>query len=219
MPKTTKSLRLKKRKKITRVPALFTRLRKHFSTDPGKLPVVEQTFQLYDRANLHITIEELLAKCNTTLIGIVLPHYYDTVSLAKISRESTAKGYEEGPVEYVDVELADNRRLACVKQGLYTFHDDGQPVVLLITPPLHHHDGGIRVVVMAVDREAAEQFTRKLAQGVRHGSAFRGKVLSVEQNCYGQISIRFHKLPTINREGLILPEELLHRIERQAMGL
>jgi ATP-dependent 26S proteasome regulatory subunit len=72
---------------------------------------------------------------------------------------------------------------------------------------------------MAADREAAERFARRLAQGVRHGQAFRGKVLSVEQNCYGGTTIRFHKLPDVRRESLILPDELLRRIERQAMGL
>src|SRR5262249_60403113 len=50
-------------------------------------------------------------------------------------------------------------------------------------------------------------------------TAFTCKVLSVEANCHGQISVRFHKLPDIKRDGLILPEELLRRIERQAMGL
>src|SRR5438045_903039 len=106
------------RKKKSPRPALFTRLRKHFGTDPAKLPVVEQSFQAYDRANLHLTVEELLAGSDPPpeLVGVVLPHQYSGVSLAKLTRPTTAKGYEEGPVEYVDVQLADEQRLACVKQ-------------------------------------------------------------------------------------------------------
>jgi hypothetical protein len=208
----------KKRKKSSKVPAVFARLRKHFGTDPSKLPVVEQGFQPYDQANLHITVEELLQKPDTMLLGIVRPYQHDAVTLAKLSRPAIAKGYEEGPVEYVDVPLADDRRLACVKQGLYTFLEDDAPVALLIAPP-DHFRGTIRAEVMASDREAAEQFARKLAKGVRHGSVFRGKVLSIEQDCYGNTGVRFHKLPTTPRSSLILPEDLLKRIERQAMGL
>jgi hypothetical protein len=106
-----------------------------------------------------------------------------------------------------------------VKQGLYLFQDDGKPVALLVATPERYYSEQIRTEVMAIDREGAERFARKLAKSVRHGSAFRGKVLSVEQDCRGTISVRFHKLPAIPRSGLILPEELLCRIERQAMGL
>ncbi|VTR92011.1 aaa atpase central domain-containing protein : Uncharacterized protein OS=Sorangium cellulosum So0157-2 GN=SCE1572_01045 PE=4 SV=1: AAA [Gemmata massiliana] len=218
MAKKTKAT--KKSKKSAQKPALFTRLRKHFGTDPAKLPVIEQTFQSYDRANLHLTTEELLAGTEPALVGVVLPSQYSGVSLAKLAHPTTAVGYEEGPVEFVDVQLADEQRLACVKQGLYTFHDEDRPVaVLLSEEETYRPDKGLQIAVMAPDRETAERFSRKLVKGVRHGAAFRGKVLSVEQGCYGGTTVRFHKLPDVNRESLILPEELLIRIERQTMGL
>jgi ATP-dependent 26S proteasome regulatory subunit len=53
---------------------------------------------------------------------------------------------------------------------------------------------------------------------VRHGAAFRGKVLSVEQGCSGGVRARFHNLPAVRRDGLTLPEDLLRRVERQALG-
>jgi hypothetical protein len=202
-------------------PALFARLRAHFDTEPATLPVIEQTYHGYERANLHLTVEELVEKSDPPigLVGIVRPSNYSEVSLAKLSRPTTAQGYEEGPVEYTDVQLADDQKLACVKQGLYTFCDDGCPVALLVAEPPHPFLDRFSVTVMAGDREAAERLARKLAKGVRHGTAFRGKVLSVEADCRGQTSVRFHKLPGIRREHLILPEQLLRRIERQAMGL
>jgi AAA+ superfamily predicted ATPase len=181
--------------------------------------VIEQQFRTYERANLHITIEELLAEARPELVGVVLTYQHVGVSLAKLSRPTTAAQFEEGPVEYIDVQLADDQKLACVKQGLYTFRDGPRPVALLLTEPPHYFmTGDLVVEVMAPDREAAEQFARKLARGVRHGTAFRGKVLSVEQDSRRQTTVRFHKLPAIPRENLILPEELLRRIERQAMG-
>src|SRR5205814_8524061 len=63
------------------------------------------------------------------------------------------------------------------------------------------------------------RFCRELAKGGGHGTAFRGQVLSVEASCHGQISVQCHKLREVRRDALILPEELLRRIERQAMGL
>jgi hypothetical protein len=211
----------KKKPKRKKVPAPCARLRRHFGTDPAKLPVVGQEFKKYELANLHLTLQELLAGSDPPpeLTGIVLPHQYSGVSLAKLSHPETAKGYEEGPVQYADVQLADDQKIACVKQGLYTFRDKGRPLALLVAESEYFHSDSIPVEVMAADREVAEQFARKLAKGVRHGAAFRGKVLSVEANCHGSVTVQFHKLPPITREALILPEELLRRIERQAMGM
>ncbi len=169
-----------------------------------------------------MTTEELLAGSDPppTLVGVVVPDRFSGVSLAKLSRPATARGYEEGPVEYVDVALADNQRLGCVKQGLYLFREGGRPAVLLVAEEeTYRPEKSLRAAVMAADREAAERFARKLAKGVRHGAAFRGKVLSVEVSCFGGTAVRFHKLPDVRREALILPEVLLRRIERQAMGL
>ena len=77
------------------------------------MPVVEQAFSGYERANLHLTVEELVAKSDppAELVGVVLPSQFVGVSLAKLSRPATAKDYEAGPVEYADVQLADDQRL------------------------------------------------------------------------------------------------------------
>ncbi|AWM40449.1 ATP-dependent zinc metalloprotease FtsH [Gemmata obscuriglobus] len=210
-----------KKKRKASAPPLLARLRKHFGTDPSKLPVVEQTFPNYDRANLHLTLDELLRESApaAALVG-VLAERYAGLSLAKLTHKETAKNFQAGPVQYVDVQLADEQKLACVKQGLYTFHSEGRPLALLVADEdTYRSDKGLDVAVLAPDREAAERFTRRLAAGVRHGAAFRGKVLSVEQDCSGAATVRFHRLPNVNRESVILPEELLARIERQTMGL
>jgi hypothetical protein len=210
-----------RRKKAQKIPELLAMLRTHFGADPADLPVVEQEFEGYHRANLHLSIEELLPPAGAyRLLGVVPRHDYDSINLPKLSRRETAHEYRRGPVEYLDVPLADDRTLACVKRGMYLFRDGENPVVMLIADDMiSRHTGTIRVAVMASDREAAERFARKLAKGVRHGTAFRGKVLSVEEGCHGAVTVRFHKLPGIRREGLILPDELLRRIERQAMGM
>jgi cell division protease FtsH len=209
-----------RKKKPKKVPPVFARLRKHFGTDPAKLPVIEQKFQLYQLANLHLTIEELLAAVEgRALVGMVAKYDYMGPSLAKFSSAQTAEDYQEGPVEYADVQLAGDQKLACVKRGLYTFREAGKPLALLVAEGERYANQGLTVDVMAPERDAAERFARKLAKGVTYGTAFRGKVLSVEEDCHGQTSVVFHKLPTVSRDALILPEDLLRRIERQAMGL
>src|ERR1700687_2057443 len=134
--------------------SLLRRLRAHFDAEPAGLPVIQQDFAIYERPNLHLAIQELVDKPDSRpeLVGIVVTDEYRGVSLSRLSREASARKFDEGPVEYVDVPLADDRQLACVKTGLQLFRDDGRPIVLLITEAGFSHSPAIRIEIMATDR-------------------------------------------------------------------
>jgi cell division protease FtsH len=199
--------------------ALYDRLRTHFGVDPAKLPVVHQEFASYERANLHLALEEVVGGENAAaLIGVVEPEDYDRVTLTKLAIREKAAKHVSGPVEYVDVPVADGRRLACVKQGLYLAVDDRAPVALLLADDRYGPFNKIKLEVMAPQRESAERLLRRVERETRTGRAFRGNVLSFEKGCYGDVSVNFHRLPKIRREDIILPVELLDRIERQTIN-
>jgi hypothetical protein len=202
-------------------PRLFRRLREHFGCDPAALPVVEQSYEAYDRPNLHLALEGLLGEPDRRheLVGVVVLAQYQGVSLAKLSRPMSARQFDEGPVEYVDVPLAGEQRLACVKRGLFCFRDGGYPVALLLNfPELFRPGQGLTVEVMAAYRDVAERVSRRLARETRDGQAYRGQVLSLEQDCFRSLAVRVHTLPAISRDDLILPDPLLRRIERHTLS-
>lgn len=201
-------------------PALFVRLRDHFDCDPAGLQVVEQQFDGHERPNLHLALEDLVRSADpaAVLLGIVSPDDYHHPTLSKLSNEVQAAHFPEGPVQYLDVALAADRRLACVKCGLYLFTHQEQPLALLVSPGFHPLLPNLTVEVMAADREHAERFVRRLTRETRHGKAYRGQVLSIEVSCHGQMSVHFHRLPQIRRDEIILPESLLQRIERHTIS-
>jgi len=205
---------------MAKKPLLFRKLRDHFGVDPAQLPVLEQSYAFYERANLHLAVEELSQSADAPpeLNGIVVTENYHSVSLSKLSRPATAENYDEGPVEYVDEPLPNHERLSCVKRGLYLFRFHNKPVALLITEQEYSRKAGIIAEVMAPEKEEAERFAHRLTKLVRCGNAFRGHVLSLERDCYGNINVKFHSLPTVSREQIILPPELLDRIERQTIA-
>lgn len=200
-------------------PALLRKLERHFGDDPATLPVIEQHFATYERPNLHLAIEDVVRSTDPKfeLSGIVLYQEYNRASLARLSRKASAKRFDEGPVEYVDVALHGDQRLGCVKNGLYLFGESGRPLALLLEQDQHWNQR-VLVEVMAPDRETAERVSRQVSRRTRQGEAFRGHVLSVEEDCHGQLSVRFHQLPQIRRDELILPDELLTRIERHTLA-
>jgi SpoVK/Ycf46/Vps4 family AAA+-type ATPase len=89
---------------------------------------------------------------------------------------------------------------------------------MLVSPNPFSHNPQIEVEVMSKEREGAEVFLQKLTRATRYGKAFRGNVLSLDGDCYGNISVHFHRLPKISREEIILSESLLKRIERHTIS-
>jgi ATP-dependent 26S proteasome regulatory subunit len=71
---------------------------------------------------------------------------------------------------------------------------------------------------MAPDRSDAEDFLRELAIETERAPAFRGHVISLELDCYRQLSVVYHRLPQIHGEQVILPQAVLKRIDRHARG-
>jgi cell division protease FtsH len=210
----------KTRKKRKTAPPLVRLLRKHFEADPGEFPVVEQAINTYERPNLHLAIEEMLgsAEREARLVGLLAPDEYRSPSIARLSQDASARYFEIGPVQYIDVPLPAGKALACVKSGLYLIREKAKPLALLVTNPRQMYPPTIQVEVMAADREDAEVFSRKLLNLTHQGKAYRGHILSLEQDCHGGISIRHHGLPAIRREDVILPDSLLQRIERHTLS-
>jgi hypothetical protein len=201
-------------------PPLLARLRGHFACDPARLPVVEQIFRPYERPNLHLAIEECLAEPGrrAELIGIVAQEDYHGVSLAKLARPLSASRFDEGPVGYRDEELPGGRHLACVKRGAWFLRDGELPLVLLVAEQVHAWPPGIVTEVMAAHRDRAEDFLRRLTRQTRFGKAYRGHVLSLEQDCHGALQVHYHSLPRIGRDEIILPEDVLRRVERHTLS-
>src|SRR5207253_8279130 len=79
-------------------PALLRRLRAHFDQEPARLPVLEQQFDLYERPNLHLALEEMLAdgRRQAELIGVIVLEDYRAASLARLSRQAAAGNFDEG---------------------------------------------------------------------------------------------------------------------------
>ena len=207
-------------------PIFRQRLRDHFGQDLEKLPTLTDKFETYDHANLHLAIEAVIAQpdCSFELFGVISPHEYMGVSLSKIAASAKSGIMQEtapteGPVEYVNIKVEDDRVVACVQSGLYLLKQDDQPLALLIRGPQreYHPMAQVSIEVMATTRESAEAFVAQIRTAMRKRNIYRGQILSLESTRMGGVEIKFHRLPRVIRDGIILPEGLLERIERQTV--
>jgi hypothetical protein len=207
-------------------PVFLRRLRDHFGRDPSTLPIVTEEFEKYEHPNIHVAIEDFLAQPGRSaeILGIIREQHYFGTSLsdlvaaggAGLMRSSPPR---EGPVQYVNVALEEGLVLTCVQSGVYLVRDGDQRLVVLLNAAGRefHPFAKLKIEVMGAERAAAERFLANLCTTMRKRNVFRGHVISVDQNEIHRLSIKFHHLPNIRRENIILPEGLLGRIERQTI--
>src|SRR5262245_47590356 len=117
--------------------SLFLHLSQHLGADPAAMPVVEKKFGTHDRPNLHLAIEELIARpgANAVTLGVVALEEHASADLGRLSREAFAGRFAAGPVQFADLSLPGGRHLACVKTGLYLIRQKTGPLALLLTEP------------------------------------------------------------------------------------
>jgi ATP-dependent 26S proteasome regulatory subunit len=207
-------------------PVFRRRLREHFEQDPNHLPTLTEKFATYDHANLHIAVEAEFsgADCSVATFGVISPHPYMGVTLSMLvasTRSGLMGGGEpsEGPVEYVNITLDDDRVLPCVQCGLFLVKRGDEPLAVLLSGPAKefHPMAQVGIQVMARSREVAEKLLASIRIAMRKRNVYRGHVLSLAETRMGGMEIKFHRLPNVRRENIILPKGLLERVERQTV--
>ena len=211
-------------------PVFRKRLREHFGQSPDECHCLTEKFDPHDHANVQMAIEATLLDGRSLdelgdgvqLYGATSPHHYVQVTLGHLtsSGKSAAMGgaIEEGPVEYVNFKLGD-RVIPCIRSGLFLLRHDDRPLAILVTGAAKemHPMAKVSVEVMASSREFAESLLAELRTAMRKRNVYRGHVLSLAQTRMGGQEVKFHPLPDIGRDDIILPKGLLERVERQTV--
>jgi hypothetical protein len=207
-------------------PVFRRRLKDHFECEPNELPTLIEKFPAHDHANVHSALEAEFAgeDCAVATFGVNNPHPFMFVTLSMLAAPGKAglmggEAPAEGPVEYANITLDDDRVVACIQSGLFLVKRGGEPLAVLVSGPAkeYHPMAQVGIQVMAPSRDRAERFLAGLRTTMRKRNVYRGHVLSLGETRMGSMEVKFHRLPSVPRENIILPQGLLERIERQTV--
>jgi hypothetical protein len=205
-------------------PAAIKALIAHFGDDLTRLPTVTECFPSHDHPNVQRAVDAYLAADGRSaeLIGLSSDAQWAEVTFAQLL---AAKGprspfgtVSDGPVHYVNVTLGEGEVVTCVQRGLYLIRDGDEPLALLLRGQHDFsHRREVSLEVLARDRAAADALLAAIRLGMRDRNVFRSRVLQISRGEQGDIQVRFHKLPAIARDQIILPAGLINRVERQTI--
>lgn len=210
------------------ISPLFDRITTHLGADPAQLPVITEEFDTFEHPNIQVAIDEYLASPGreAIVVGVgVEQKRYMSLGLSDLLSRGGLAGrppLAEGPIDYVNFHLADDRVLSCVQFGLYLISDGDMRQVVLVTGP--SDQGGprakVRVDVLANQAGDAQRLLAALIEAMQRLNVYRGHVISLSPGRFGpgpQTLVAFHHLPRVAREDVVLPAGVLERIERQTI--
>jgi ATP-dependent 26S proteasome regulatory subunit len=127
--------------------------------------------------------------------------------------------------EYEEIDIGEEDPIRCLKEGLWLFEHDGAHAVMYISQAQRYGEPvGMRVEVAAPQSSAAaltREIFADLEEAIRVARSYRGKVLSLEivERYSGKAGgIRVHRLPSVSREAVILPQKTIDLLERNVVG-
>ena len=204
---------------------LLERLRAHLGGEPGRVPIVSEDFDNYEHPNVQVALDKVLYSDGRTadLVGFSAPNKrWQQFAFSDLLAPNNPYGrISEGPVDYVNFRLEGDKTIACVQYGLFfVTSGDDRLTVFVVGPPTLEMGRGLRLrlEVACSRREAALALLRDLTAAAKELNVYRGKAISLAPGQYGvQSLVKFHNLPNVARDEIVLPDGVLERIEQHAV--
>lgn len=122
-----------------------------------------------------------------------------------------------GPLQHDEVDVGERLPVRCLRNGLWLPHQHGLPFAVLVGRSVHFGQVAcvhVEVAVPAGKRglTASQDLFTELERHVGTGQTYGGRVISLErlQDPFGREgAVKVHRLPTVNRDDLILPDQTL----------
>jgi hypothetical protein len=215
-------------------PPFVARLTDHLGANPRGLPIVAERFSAIEHPNVQTALDDWISTegRSAELVGMSAEgKRYGGLGMADLV--SPVRGGlmgdmapQPGPVDYANVAVARDRTTTCVKHGLFLMRQEegreGGPLAVLVNGPVQF-DGPpeISVEVMAPEPEAATAFLKELREAMHRLNVYRGQVLALGNPHgpfgHGGSMVEFPEVPPTGRDGIVLPEGVLERVERHTV--
>jgi ATPase family associated with various cellular activities (AAA) len=217
----------------TQDQALRAVLLDHLGPDAATLPTVSDTVPLYEQVNLQVGLEAWLAASparSHDVIGVtgVQQIRFNDVTIGDFVQAPTESAYGRAgvgaPVIMSLPSGPDGQTRPTVAFGIYLVRDGATRLAIMLRPAglgVRHTEVNVQVVGTSMGQ--AEAALREIRQLANERSVFRGQMITFGPEVFGPATgstpLNFLPRPSVTRDQLVLPDELLADIERQVAGV
>src|ERR1700746_434462 len=216
-----------KKKKSTDLLLVETALRKHFAKYRlHELVSASRMFPASARVDLQSALEKLLPeRSETRRFGVHRQYGHSTLTFANLMGNVHDPALI-APMQYEEIDIGEALPARCLRQGLWLSRAKDTPFALLLSPAERYgQTSGAHLEIAVPPGEIGADLSRRLLKEVeelvKSTASYKGKVISFEvtHRYSGDTgNLRVHKLRTVRREDVVLPEKTLGLLDRNIRG-
>jgi len=200
-------------------PPVIDQLHRHVGG--GDHPVVSREWSAVEHVNLQRALDVWRAQDGreVTIVGLSAPPHYAGFGLGELLSGDGLPPLRTGSPDVTDLASGPAQTLACWKRALLLVRDALGTYAVLVDGPQPHENPVVRIDVTGTDTSSAQQLLSEIDRLRSELNVFRGQSIVVDSSDLGGLSLSFTQLPQVSREDVILPEEVLGRVDRHALGV
>jgi hypothetical protein len=184
------------------------------------LSVVSRQLPVFDHVNLQTAVDAWVTQPgrSAAVHGITIPPHHGSVSLQQLVSGEGIPPLRMSAPPLADLPNGPGSTLACMLLAALLVSDARGDYVIMIVGP-SEHDPGLAVEIAGLPVDAAQAVHAELAELRSRLNVYRGHVLDVSVNPLGGVVLTFGGVPGTARDDVVLPEAVLARVERHALGV
>ncbi len=194
-------------------------LREHLG-DRLQASVVSRELPGLEQVNLQMALDAWSAEPDRTVAvsGLTRQPHTPPPELSLLLHGRFLHGVRVTAPDLVDLPVGPDRTLAVQRTALLRVDDARGPYVVFVRGPVAHEDARLLLEVAGLTTHAAQEVLRELADLRHRLNVYRGQLLSLVPG-EGGVDVVFPTLPPTGRTDVVLPEQVLGRIERHALTM
>ena len=192
----------------------------HLGAEGRERSVVARALPAFEQVNLQTALDAWTVRPGRSVAvhGITLPPHYEPITLQQLVSGEGIPPLRLSAPALADLPNGPDSTLACLLFAAVLVEDArGRYVVLVVGPS--EHSAELRVEVAGLPVEEAQALHVELDELRSRLNVYRGHVLDVSISPMGGVSLTFGDVPRTARADVILPEVVLSRVERHALGV
>lgn len=182
--------------------------------------VVHRDLPPFEHVNLQVALDAWAQEAGrqVQVHGLAQPPHFGSLSLHALLHGEGLPPVRLSAPDLVDLPTGPERTLACLRLGLLLVDDPRGRLVLLVRGPDPRHGEGLSVEVAGLPTAAAQEVLRELAELRARLNVYRGQLLELAAGPNG-LEVVFPRLAPTGRGDVVLPEQVLRRIERHSLDM
>jgi hypothetical protein len=186
--------------------------------DGAAQSVVTRELAPFEHVNLQTALDAWSARPGRAVEvrGLTLPPHHATPTLQQLVAGDD-NGLQLTPPALIDLPNGPGSTLGCLKLALLLVTEPDRRFIVMVRGP-GEHDPGLELEVAGLPVDAAQRVLAELDELRSELNVYRGHLLEVSLTQAG-VSLGFAAPSGLSRDDVVLPDAVLARIERHALGV